>query len=74
MGEPPGAGSGPAIGAVDPDAGPIEPRPPRAALLLPATLPAAAPLPGTRLATTEGPGYRAVFSCARIIVSDTTEE
>ena len=51
-----------------------EPLPPHAAPLLPVTLPIATRRPGSRLATTDGPGYRAVFSCARIRDSDTTEE
>jgi len=52
----------------------MEPLPPYAALLVPAALPAAALLPGMRLARTHGPVYRAVFARARSAGDDRTEE
>lgn len=52
----------------------MEPLPPQAATPVPPPLPTATPLPGMGLVVTDGPAYRAVFTCARIAGSDSTEE
>ena len=73
---PPDAGPAPAtfLGETETSGTLREPLRPRAAPLLPVTLPITTRRPDSRIATSDGPGYRAVFSCARIRDSDTTEE
>ena len=52
----------------------VETLPPHTAVPAPAASPVVTPFPGPRLAATEGPGYRAVFACARVSGDDSTEE
>jgi hypothetical protein len=52
----------------------MEPLPPQAATHVPLPPPTATPLSGMGLAGTDGPDYRAVFTCARMAGGDSREE